>query len=82
MNRTAREAAARQIMERGHPVVPPGLYEAAVRRGARLLRRRRAVRRLLWLLLLAGLAAVTVWALSVQPWAQPPPGTAPPLTGR
>ncbi|AWT47769.1 hypothetical protein HXP45_11730 [Streptomyces actuosus] len=80
MNRLEREAAARRIMERVQPVPPPDLYEDVVRRGSRLLRRRTAVRRLLWLLLVAGLVAFTVWALTVQPWVEPPSDTTPPLT--
>ncbi|MFF9621778.1 hypothetical protein [Streptomyces griseosporeus] len=79
MNRLEREAAARRIMERVQPVPPPDLHEAVVRRGSRLLRRRTAMRRLLWLLLLAGVVAFTVWALTAQPWVEPPSETTPPL---
>lgn len=81
MNRTRREAAVREILEGRTPVVPPGLYGDAVRRGGRLLRRRRAVRRLLWLFLLTGAVAFTVWALTTRPWVEPPSQTTPPLTG-
>ena len=41
----------------------------------------RAVRRLMWLLLLAAIVAFVVWALMVQPWVEPPSDTTPPLTG-
>lgn len=81
MNRNQREAAVRQLMERSAPRVPPDLYADAVRRGARVLRRRTAARRLLWLLLLAAAVAFTVWAVMVHPWAEPPSQTTPPLTG-
>ncbi|MEU4655260.1 hypothetical protein AB0G32_15200 [Streptomyces sp. NPDC023723] len=81
MNRAEREAAVRRVMERSAPRVPPGLYAEAVRRGGRLLRRRAAARRLLWLLLLAAAVAFALWALTVQPWVEPPSETTPPLTG-
>ncbi|WP_217241315.1 hypothetical protein [Streptomyces sp. AC555_RSS877] len=80
MNRPEREAAVRRIMERSVPSVPQELYGEVVRRGARMLRRRRAVRRLLWLLLLAATVAFVVWALTAQPWVEPPSDTTPPLT--
>ncbi|MFC7884419.1 hypothetical protein ACFUVV_21440 [Streptomyces sp. NPDC057376] len=81
MNRLQREAAARRIMEQSPPPVPPGLYADAVRRGSRMLRRRTAVRRVMWLLLCAAAVAFTVWALTVQPWVEPPSETTPPVTG-
>ncbi|MFF3844972.1 hypothetical protein [Streptomyces sp. NPDC002328] len=80
MNRPEREAAVRQIMERVTPRVPPELHEDVVRRGDRLLRRRTLARRLLWLALGAAVVAFTVWALTVQPWVEPPSETTPPLT--
>ncbi|MEU9732350.1 hypothetical protein [Streptomyces sp. NPDC048002] len=80
MNRSEREAAARRIMERTAPVVPPDLHAEAVRRGGRLLRRRRAARRLLWTLAFVAVVVFAVWALSVQPWVEPPSETTPPLT--
>ncbi|GAA4783242.1 hypothetical protein [Streptomyces ziwulingensis] len=81
MNRSEREAAVRRIMEQSPPRVPPGLHPDVVRRGGRVLRRRAAVRRLLWLLLLAAAVAFTLWALTVQPWVEPPSETTPPPTG-
>ncbi|MEU9555329.1 hypothetical protein [Streptomyces fumanus] len=81
MNRTQREAAARRLMEQSPPRVPSGLCAEAVRRGDRALRRRAVARRALWLLLFAAAVAFTVWALTVQPWAEPPAETTPPLTG-
>ncbi|MFF8970643.1 hypothetical protein [Streptomyces sp. NPDC014995] len=80
MNRTEREAAVRQIMERAVPRVPPELHADVVRRGSRMLRRRTVVRRLLWLLLCAGVVAFAVWAVTAQPWVEPPSETTPPLT--
>ncbi|MEU6535239.1 hypothetical protein [Streptomyces sp. NPDC047000] len=81
MNRAQREARVRQLMEGSVSRVPPDLYAQAVRRGTRLLRRRTAGRRLLWLLLFAAAVAFTGWAVVVHPWAEPPSPTAPPLTG-
>ncbi|MFF4748757.1 hypothetical protein ACWD5R_02590 [Streptomyces sp. NPDC002514] len=81
MNRPEREAAARRIMERVPPPVPPDLYPEAVRRGRRELRRRTAARRLLWLVLCAGAVAFAVWAVTARPWVEPPSRTTPPLTG-
>jgi ferric-dicitrate binding protein FerR (iron transport regulator) len=81
VNRAEREAAARRIMERVPPRVPPELYGDVVRRGTRSLRRRRAARRLLWLLLCAAAVAFVVWALMARPWVEPPSQTTPPYTG-
>ncbi|MFF0967955.1 hypothetical protein ACWDQO_00255 [Streptomyces sp. NPDC003703] len=81
MNRAEREAAVRRLLEQTPPQVPAGLYEDAVRRGGRMLRRRAVARRALWLVLCAAVAAFTVWALTVRPWAQPPSQTTPPVTG-
>jgi hypothetical protein len=81
VNRAEREAAVRRIMERVASPVPAGLHTEAVRRGSRMLRRRTAARRLLWLVLLAAAVAFTVWAVTVRPWVEPPTETTPPLTG-
>ncbi|MFF9484479.1 hypothetical protein [Streptomyces sp. NPDC014676] len=81
MTRMRREAAVRRMLERSAPRVPPELHADAVRRGARILRRRTLVRRAMWLLLLAGSVAFVVWALTVRPWVEPPSETTPPLTG-
>ncbi|MFG2886067.1 hypothetical protein ACGFYV_27845 [Streptomyces sp. NPDC048297] len=80
MNRPEREAAARQLMERTPAPVPPDLYGEVVRRGTRILRRRRLARALLWVLLCAAAVAFTVWAVQARPWAEPPSGTTPPVT--
>jgi|GEM_PF-2619160 len=80
MNRPEREAAARRIMEREMPAVPPELYVDVMRRGARMLRRRRIARRLLWLVVCAGTLAFLVWALVARPWVEPPSQTTPPYT--
>lgn len=81
MSRADREAAARRIMERTPPPVPPELHRDAVRQGSRLLRRQTLTRRLMWLLLFAATVAFVVWAVLVQPWVEPPSETTPPLTG-
>ncbi|MFE6284854.1 hypothetical protein [Streptomyces sp. NPDC057877] len=80
MSRADREAAARRVMDRTPPKVPPDLCPDAVRRGTRILHRRRAVRRLLWLLLCVAALAFAVWALAAEPWVEPPSETTPPLT--
>ncbi|WP_149547336.1 hypothetical protein [Streptomyces marokkonensis] len=76
-----REATVRRLLEQSPPPVPPDLHADAVRRGARILRRRTLARRVLWLLLLATTVAFTVWALTSRPWVEPPSETTPPLTG-
>jgi hypothetical protein len=68
-------------MDRTPPRVPPDLYADVVRRGARVLRRRRLLRRLVWLTLCAAAVALLVWALTARPWVEPPSQTTPPLTG-
>ncbi|WP_447039543.1 hypothetical protein [Streptomyces sp. DSM 118878] len=75
-----KEVAVRRLLEGTPPSVPRELYEEAVRRGGRRLRRRRAVRGFLWFALLAAVVAFTVWACVTQPWVEPPTETTPPLT--
>ncbi|MDQ0599310.1 cell division septal protein FtsQ [Streptomyces canus] len=81
MNRPEREAAVRRIMEQAHPPVPPELHAEVVRRGGRMLRRRRAALRLMWFLMFAASVAFVVWAVTARPWVEPPSETTPPLTG-
>ncbi|WP_053660461.1 hypothetical protein [Streptomyces sp. MMG1121] len=81
MNRPEREAAVRQIMEQAPAPLPPDLYAEAVRRGERMLRRARLVRRMLWLLACAAAVAFSVWAAHAHPWMLPPSQTTPPVTG-
>ncbi len=76
-----REAVVRGMLDAEGPVaVPVELHADAVRRGARMLRRRTAVRRLMWLLLLIAVVAFAVWAAQAQPWVEPPSSRTPPLT--
>ncbi|MFG3004653.1 hypothetical protein [Streptomyces calvus] len=82
MARMNREATVRRLLAQSPPPVPPELHAEAVRRGTRMLRRRELARRTMWLLLLVAAVVFVVWALTVRPWVEPPPGTAPPLTGR
>lgn len=63
------------------PVVPPDLTERAMAQGRVLAARRRWLRRAGWSLLLAAVAALTLWAVVTQSWAAPPTDTTPPLEG-
>jgi hypothetical protein len=81
VNQIEREASVRRLLDGTLPVVPPDLYAEAVRRGGRMLRRRRALLRLMWLLLCAAAVAFAVWAATAHPWVEPPSDTTPPLTG-
>ncbi|MGW0935015.1 hypothetical protein [Streptomyces sp. NPDC002666] len=75
------EDEVRRMLETSRPHVPAGLPARVARRGARLLRRRRVLRRV-WLVVAgAVVVAFTVWAVLVQPWQAPPAGTTPPLDG-
>lgn len=75
------EDEVRRMLETSRPHVPAELPARAARRGVRLLRRRRVLRRL-WLVAAgAVVVAFTVWAVMVQPWQAPPAGTTPPLDG-
>jgi ferric-dicitrate binding protein FerR (iron transport regulator) len=82
MNQSSRkEAAVRKLLEASPPPVPHDLYTEAVRRGGRMLRRRAAVRRVMWFVLFAAAVAFVVWASTAQPWVEPPSETTPPLSG-
>ncbi|WP_309095645.1 hypothetical protein [Streptomyces sp.] len=81
MSGNDREAAVRRLLERAQRPLPPEIHPEAVRRGTRVLRRRALARRTLWLLLFAAAVAFAVWALTAQPWVEPPSHTTPPLTG-
>ncbi|MFJ6794700.1 hypothetical protein [Streptomyces sp. NPDC091268] len=76
-----KEAQVRRLLDGPYPVVPAGLAAGAAARGDRLLRRRRRVRRLCWVLLFAAVAALLVWASLTHAWTTPPSGTSPPLEG-
>ncbi|RII20932.1 hypothetical protein DSC45_02285 [Streptomyces sp. YIM 130001] len=76
-----REDQVRQLLAGPLPAVPPGLAAAAAARGERRLRRQRALRRVMWLLLCLAVVAFTVWASVEQPWVRPPAETTPPLQG-
>nr|WP_202529251.1 hypothetical protein [Streptomyces sp. SID486] len=67
-------------MERAVAPVPPELCADAVRRGDRLLRRRRLARRALWVLACAVAVAFAVWSATAHPWVEPPSQTTPPVT--
>ncbi|MFE9814787.1 hypothetical protein [Streptomyces sp. NBC_00236] len=75
------EDEVRRMLETSRPHVPAGLPARAARRGARLLHRRRWLRRLGLATAAAAVVAFTVWAVMAQPWQAPPAGTTPPLDG-
>ncbi|MEU7579375.1 hypothetical protein AB0B50_17425 [Streptomyces sp. NPDC041068] len=75
-----KESAVRRLLDGTPSAVPPELFDDAVRRGGRMLRRRRALRRACWLLLFAAVVAFSVWASMARPWVEPPSNTTPPLT--
>ncbi|WP_263169998.1 hypothetical protein [Streptomyces sp. SCSIO ZS0520] len=76
-----REESVRRLLEERSVPLPPDLHARAVRRGERLLRRRRTARTLLWLSLLAAVLAFSLWACSARPWVERPSDTTPPVTG-
>ncbi|MFF3015776.1 hypothetical protein [Streptomyces sp. NPDC057939] len=81
MSPDRKEDQVRKLLEGPHPMVPAGLAAAAATHGRRLLRRRRALRRLGWSVLFAAAVAFTVWASLTRPWVTPPSGISPPLEG-
>lgn len=73
-----KEEEVRRILDTPHPYVPAELAERSAERGRRILRRRRVVHQLLWLLLVAAIVAGVV--LAVLEWPdQQPLGTTPPV---
>ncbi|GFH35933.1 hypothetical protein [Streptomyces pacificus] len=69
------------MLDLPHPQVPADLHVRAARRGARLRRRRRALRHLGCALLVAAAVGFAVWAAAVEPWAVPPSPTTPEIDG-
>ncbi|MCX4691353.1 hypothetical protein [Streptomyces sp. NBC_01408] len=80
-SRDGKEAQIRRLLDGPQPVVPADLAAGAAARGDRLLRRRRALRRLGWAVLFAAAVAFAVWASLTQPWVTPSSGVSPPLEG-
>ncbi|MEV7087430.1 hypothetical protein AB0O07_16260 [Streptomyces sp. NPDC093085] len=77
-----KEAEIRRLLDAPpYPAVPAGLVARAARRGARLERRRRAARRVVWAVVAAGVIVFAVWAWQAHPWSPPPAKTTPPLEG-
>jgi hypothetical protein len=68
-----RDDEVRQLLDTPHPVVPAGLVAGATARGRRTVRRRRLVRHVLWVLLVAAVAAGIVLAVLTWPDRQPAP---------
>lgn len=78
-DRRTREVA--RTLKGPYPQVPADLALRAGERGARLLRRRRALNRLFVCVLWAVVIVFTVWAATSHPWVAPPADTTPPLEG-
>lgn len=76
-----KEQEVRRMLDLPHPVVPADLHVRAAHLGMRLLRRRRALHRAGWALLCVAVIAFTVWAVSVEPWNEPPSMTTPEIEG-
>ncbi|MFE2034380.1 hypothetical protein ACWC0A_02390 [Streptomyces scopuliridis] len=74
-----RAEVLRMMLDPVRPDVPADIVRRATERGARLLRRRRAARRVLWTLLTVALVVFCVWASAAHPWSVPPTETTPPL---
>ncbi|WP_329175264.1 hypothetical protein [Streptomyces sp. NBC_01477] len=61
-----RDDEVRRLLDTPHPMVPAGLVAVATVRGRRTVRRRRFAHHVLWVLLLAAVAAGI--ALAVMAW--------------
>jgi ferric-dicitrate binding protein FerR (iron transport regulator) len=80
--RKQKEDEVRLLLEQvPHPPVPADLLVRATVRGIRRQRRRRVVRRVLWVLAVLVFVAFLVWASIVEPWLAPPADSTPPLEG-
>jgi hypothetical protein len=66
-----RDDEVRRLLDTPHPMVPVDLAARAVLRGRRILRRRRAVHAVLWILLAAAVVAGIVLAVVFWPHASP-----------
>jgi ferric-dicitrate binding protein FerR (iron transport regulator) len=75
---SGKEDQVRRMLDGAHPPVPPGLALRAAARGARMAQRRRVIRRIAVLTLLAAVALLLAWLAIADPWAAPPAVIAPP----
>ncbi|MEU9604726.1 hypothetical protein [Streptomyces sp. NPDC048057] len=78
---TRRQQNVRRMLDAHHPPLPHDVAVRAVERGDRMQRRRRAARAVAWVLVLALIAVLTVWAATVSPWEAGPRATTPPVEG-
>ncbi|KIF68243.1 hypothetical protein HY68_05700 [Streptomyces sp. AcH 505] len=81
INSERKEAEVRRMLDLPHPAVPTDLLLRATARGARMLHRRRTLRRVLWTLLLAAAVVFVVWAAATYPWEPQPTEMTPPPFG-
>ncbi|MEU2154965.1 hypothetical protein ABZ532_08070 [Streptomyces sp. NPDC019396] len=76
-----KEEEVRRILDTPPAPVPADLMPRSAVLGTRLRRRRRALRRAGWTLLLFAAVAFAVWAAAVEPWTVPPAATTPEIEG-
>jgi ferric-dicitrate binding protein FerR (iron transport regulator) len=68
-----KEQRVRELLAGPHPTVPPQLAERAAARGRRQLRRRLVLKVAVWVLLLATLVGLAVWAGVSGAWLDSSP---------
>jgi ferric-dicitrate binding protein FerR (iron transport regulator) len=73
-----KETEVRRMLDGPGAPLPPDLAARAVDSGARLLRRRHAVRAVLWCVTICAVLAFAAWAAVVHPWVAPPSDVTPP----
>ncbi|MFI1827229.1 hypothetical protein ACH41E_12400 [Streptomyces sp. NPDC020412] len=78
---TRRQQNVRRMLAGHHPPLPHDIAARAVERGHRMQRRRRAAQAAAWVLVLALIAVLTVWAATASPWEAGPRATTPPVEG-
>jgi hypothetical protein len=66
-----RDDEVRRLLDTPHPLVPVDLGARALRRGRRIVRRRRAVHAVLWVLVFAAAVAGIVLAVVFWPHSAP-----------
>ncbi|MCF6522058.1 hypothetical protein [Streptomyces sp. JJ36] len=73
------ERELRRMLDGSHAPLPADLALRARSRGDRLLRRRHALRSLLWTLAFLAALALASWAAVAEPWSVPSRDSTPPV---